>query len=102
MYELKSFCCWSNELCSDPVTKKRMLRDSLSQVKKVLLNMGVGFYEFNPFAYFNWYSQHEGSLLKKGDDHTSSKFNLKYCISTQRIHVWYIDLHLVDIYGKCR
>ena len=30
------------------------------------------------------------------------KFNKKKSTYTHRIHVWYIYLHLVDFYGKCR
>ena len=28
--------------------------------------------------------------------------NLLDWFNTHRIHVWYINLHLVDLYGKCR
>ena len=44
-----------------------------------------------------------GRLFNVAQDETSLEYNKDSSDSLpHRIHVWYIYLHLVDFYGKCR
>ena len=49
---------------------------------------------FGPISWNVW--------IRTTVQYTSSKIMLKRLHNTRRIHVWYIYLHLVDSYGKCK
>ena len=52
-------------------------------------------------------NDHESSLTKDSDElkfNHNQDMHLRKLMSryTHTIHVWYVYLHLVDVYGKCR
>ena len=48
-----------------------------------------------------WYLELSGKEWKRDGGKLDGLVILNYS-NTHRIHVWYIYLHLVDLYGKCR
>ena len=65
------------------------------------LGAQIALFFFHPHGAYHW--QKCGNLwISAGSEKMEQMRKCLELLITHRIHVWYIHLHLVDLYGKCR